>query len=295
MQVFSLFGKSGHMEEVKPLPVLPMFCLIYAYGYGMSHKPGAIISEPDKNGSYQGVYLSTYEPGFFQIDKYTRPHSKKFGIGHYFDDDFKLVDPQEVEAYIIKANQAVKEKAEAERKKNEADKKEIAYLPIKYPFLSVNFHDDQKITKANLAAFLKHKFPKVKFSITKHGYSAFNVKYTNGPISDKVKAICDKFEDHETDMSGDYRDYAPSNFNKVFGGFKYVFEHRSPSNEIVSLKEDFKALAEAIKMPPYEIDNIFYRIINRTDIPVGSTNFKIVRSDKDGGSLEDLFTLTFEK
>ena len=48
----------------------------------------------------------------------------------------------------------------------------------------------------------------------------------------KFQKIEYRWEDHKTDYTGDYRDYCPSNFNRVFGGINYIFTERSKSSEV---------------------------------------------------------------
>jgi len=292
MKVFSLFDATGKMEEIKPVQNLPMFCKVFIYGFGMSETQGAVISDPDQYGSYKVVKISDWDPGFKSLDKYSRPHSKKFGIGIYYDDNLNTWPESEVNKYIKLAEIATKEAKDEAETQAKADENEKTNLPKLYPHLIVNTEDDQKTTKINLVAELRKNFPGVKFSVVKEHYDTYGVAWTNGPTTEEVTKITGKFEDSENDWSGDFRDYAPSNFNRVFGGFKYVFENRNISEEINNLLPELKTL-----LGDYERrypEQILYRIVSKTSIPVNACNFRLTRNEITCGQIEDFYNLTFD-
>jgi len=294
-KVFSLFGKSGAMEEIKSVPELPIGCKIYCYGFGMTEKEGAIISPRNQFGQYKCVYISDFESGFFTLEEYSRPHSKKFGIGNYFDDNLQTIDESTLEDYILKAEIAVNIEKEIEEEKEAFDNKEKNELPKKYPHLTVNTQDDQNITKKNLVADLKKNFPNVKFSVKKSNYSTYNISWTDGPAESDVEEIASKFEGYTTDITGDYRDPDPSNFNKVFGDFKYVFYSRSASESVTKCKENLHEVIGTVSNGyPSEAGDIFYKTFRNTSFPVGS-NVKSIQMKKGfTGSYTDSFEFVFE-
>jgi len=291
-KVFSLFGATGIMEEIKLVKNLPMFCKVFIYGFGMSEAQGAIISGPDQYGSYKVVKISDYEPGFSSLDKYSRPHSKKFGIGIYYDDNLNTWPESEVNKYIKLAEIATKKAKDEAEAKSKADEAEKKSLPSLFPHLVVNFNNDHKTTKVNMVTELRKNFPGVKFSVVKEHYDTYGVTWTNGPTTSEVTKITGKFEDSENDWSGDYRDYAPSNFNRVFGGFKYVFENRHISEEINNLLPELKIL-----LGNYEErhpEQILYRIVSKTSISASAYNFRLTRNEITCGQIEDFYNLTFD-
>jgi hypothetical protein len=294
-KVFSLFGKSGAMEEIKPVPELPIGCKIYCYGYGMSEREGAIISPRNQFGQYKCVYISDFESGFFTLEEYSRPHSKKFGIGNYFDDNLITVEESILEDYILKAEIAENIKKEIEEEKEAFDKKELKELPIRYPHLTVNSQDDQNITKKNLVAELKKNFPLVKFSVKKSNYSTYYISWTDGPAEINVEEIASKFEGYTTDETGDFRDPNPSNFNKVFGDFKYVFYSRSASESISIHKEKLHEIIGSVSNSyQSEAGDIFYRTFRNTSFPIGVNVKSIQMKDNFTGSFTDSFEFVFE-
>jgi len=231
-RVYSLFNASGKVEEIKPIPALPYGCKVYIFGAGMSDYYGAICSAPDQLGRYKVVKISDFEDrqGFATLDKYARPISQKFGIGTYYADNLETYPAEVVQKYIYAGEVAELNRRQEEQEQADKDKQERANLPKLYPHLTPNPQDDSKTTKNNLIAELKKNFPAVKFSVTKRHYSSYNVEWTNGPTREEVAKITGKFEDHETDFTGDFRDPAPSNFNRVFGGlfFKQLQGGRLP-------------------------------------------------------------------
>lgn len=294
-KAFRLFGKSGSMEEVKQVPVLPIGCKIYCYGFCMNESEGAVISEPNEFGQYKCVYISDFKSGFFTLEEYSRPRSQKFGIGNYYDDNFETVEDTVLEDYIIKAEIATNIEKNAEAKKAASDKKEIDELPSLYPHLTLNFQDDQNVTKKNLVADLKKNFPETKFSVKKSHYSTYYVSWTDGPSESKVEEVAGKFEGYETDITGDFRDPNTSNFNKVFGDFKYVFYSRSASKEIENCKDDLKALLLTFSDGyPNEADNIFYYTFRNTSIPIGAKIKSIQMKDNYSGRFIESFEFVYD-
>lgn len=292
MKAFSLFNSTGKIQEIQPVPTLPIGCKIFAYGYAMEGTQGAIISEADNFGNYKGVYISDCKSGFFTIDKYARPHSQKFGIGHYFDDNLEVVEDYILEEYIVKAEIAEKIQKQAEQDKLTADTNEKEELPKLYPYLLINPTDDQNTTKKNIVLELKKNFPNFKFSVRKDYHSSYTIAWIDGPTQDEVDAIVSKFEDYETDFTGDFRDPNPSNFNKVFGGFKYVSTSRTFSEKVFSLLVNFKVL-DGTKSNGYvlEAETVFYSILRKTSFAPGAEPIEIQFKKDFSGSYEDAFEI----
>lgn len=114
-KVYSLFNKSGKIEEMKP-SILPMYCKIQFIGYGDA--PGAVIAQGRREGSYKIVTMSKYDTPRISEHDYIRPLSEKFGIGTYYVDSMETYTEAEVLPWIQKAEDAVKaeeERAEAAR------------------------------------------------------------------------------------------------------------------------------------------------------------------------------------
>jgi hypothetical protein len=298
IKVYSLFGKSGVMEEIKPVEKLPMYCKLRFYGYGMNDTEACIISEPDQFGNYKAVYMSEYNSGYTKLDSYSRPLSAKFGIGMYYYDSLETYTKEEAEKFIALAEQKIiNDKAEAERQA-QADKAEIESYKKVYSHLTPNPKDEQPITKKNMIAELKKHFGAFKFSVRKRDYTAYYVSWVNGPTVEEVDNVVQKFCDSCSSQCGDFRDSNPSNFTNHFGGFKYIFTDRDQSAEIEALREDFKALLESKNFlqgeDQYYHLQLMHKVFYRTSIPANATNFKMIESEKNCGSDYDLFSLVFD-
>ncbi len=269
-EVFTL-GANG-LEKLEERENLPINSRVYSFGAGMSDAVWAVMDNDNNlvkiSTNYEDDYFSN---PYHKFDKYDRPLSKKFGIGFYNDDinsDFRFTD-KEVKEAIERADKFIIEQKEKSRIEAEKNQKEINNLPKLYPHLTpLTDRYDKKVIKSNLIAELKKNFPNIKFSVRCKHYDTYNVSWVNGVTTDKVKKITNKFEDHCNDWSGDYRDYNPSNFNKVFGGFKYVFENRKYCDKIEALYNKNWQSDEA-----REHNSKLNKVLWKTDIP---SNFETV-------------------
>jgi len=178
-------------------------------------------------------------------------------------------------------------------KQIEADRIEIEALPAKFPHLKPILKGyDYTAHKANLILELKKFFPLQKFSVRKRSYDSVTVCWTDGVTSDEVHTAIDKFVHSESDETGDFRDYSPSLFNDVFGGFKYIFQEREMSEEIEALKT---VIEEKHTMPDiYESSRILRRVWSKVSFPKGATDFRIEDIECVFGQIEDLYTIKFE-
>jgi hypothetical protein len=295
-KVFSLFGANGAtMQEIKPMR-LPMYCKVYYFGYGHEGTELAVISEPDQHGNYKLVYMNDYKHGFKTMDKYSRPLSEKFGIGLYYSDTLEVFEANEVSQYIGLAITTEAEAKTLQEAKDEADTDEKNNLPKLYPHLTVNTGDDQKITKNNIVATLKKEFPTVKFSVRKDYYSSYTVNWVDGPTADEVDKKINIFISYENDETGDFRDPAYSNFNRVFGGLKYLSTTREPSPELEPI---FKSFVENMEErfwldQPQELTYLPYKIFRRNSIPIGEKVIGIEEKSNFSGTPEDGYKFIFE-
>ena len=159
------------------------------------------------------------------------------------------------------AEQAAKDRAAAVAK----CRREYSYLP--------NRGEHQRVAKvaANLRVELKRKFPGVKFSVRSKEFSGgddINVEWCDGPTTEIVHLVTAKYENHVTDISGDYRDYEPGAFNEVFGGTKYLFcqRHMSDATEATLYAE---IGVKWTRETDAERQRIF-RAFQNTPLPVGA-------------------------
>lgn len=222
-------GKGG-MEKIEQMKNdLPIGTRVIAFGGYNSRSNWAVCGSQNEM-----VKMSTLSPDDYFVkpfrkgDPTMQPLSRKFGIGFYYDDinaEFKYTK-EEIEKAKIRATEFIKKQDQEKESKEQRLVEMLKELPKRYPHLTENKDDDYKVTKRNLVAELKHRFPETKFSVRKRGYSSYDISWTSGAEWEKVNEVRHLFENHETDVTGDFRDYAPSAFNKMFGGFKYIFLNR---------------------------------------------------------------------
>jgi len=232
------FTKNG-LQKASPRPQLPFGYRIYQMGYD-TEGYYAVISDNNENGVQKTVYMGSSEyrksTMFSYIDKYSRPLSKKFGIGTYYDDLTNHVYRREqVEAQIKIANEydvVLKNKA---IKKEERRLQTINDLKIQYNYLELNPNNENKITKSNIVKLLKHHFPNQKFSIRKDYYNSYTISWVNGISVESVQRISNNFNSYSFDESGDYYDPTPDEFNGLFGGLKYISLDRSFTEDIYEI------------------------------------------------------------
>lgn len=257
-QIFML-GRNG-LQELQPMPVLPVGCKIIAFGYAGAVQNFAVI-DTDMNVveiPYQyhekdeDIFLDEYFSPRHKLDKYTCPISEKFGIGFYYDLDAPKYSDEEMKKACDYADRVERLKQEREDAKKKASTELSAKLAKEYAYLTKHPKTAREITN-NMRNELKRKFPAVKFSVRYSSFSggdSVDVVYTDGVLESEVAKVVNKYQDSHSDFSGDYWDYDPSEFNKLFGGVKYVMTKRNMSDEVrVNL------VAEVVKICPFLADN----------------------------------------
>lgn len=279
MEVLTM-NREGRLEKIEPVKELPIGMRVYAFGAGMCEQYYCITGPMTSSGQEMCLTSNWYPDSYFStprhyLDKYSRPLSKKFGIGFYWDDVENHIYPEsKVKAAIRRADIIERKIAEREEAKRLADEKQLAELPGLYPHLTpIKKGSDNYMTlRSNILAELKHIFPDTKFSIKKQHYGCIYIYWTDGPTNETVKDVERKFTDHTTDYTGDYRDYDPSNFNKVFGGINYIFTERQMSEEVTGLSVEIE---RDLEIPDYEARNILRQIWWDIEIPKGAANLRL--------------------
>ncbi len=231
-----MMNRNGMLEKAEETKEFPVGTKIVAYGAGMEEQTFCVTSEMTSRGQEVCLVSNYYQTSYFlprnYIDKHCQPLSKSFGIGFYWDDIDNIIYPErKVAAAIKRASELEQEISNTARAKGNRDKREIKILPSKYPHLKpiegkINIY---KQLRSNVVADLKHNFPDQKFVVRKRHYGSMVIEWTDGVTESDVRGVVMKFKDHESDLSGDFNDYAPSNFNRVFGGIEYVFTQRQSS------------------------------------------------------------------
>lgn len=234
-QIFRL-GANG-LEELKAAPVLPVGTKIIAFGYAGIIQNYAVTDSATRQVVEidSGYCLDSYFSPVRKLDKYTLPIEKKFGIGFYYDLSAPKYTPEDIAQGFKRAERIEQLKKEREQKRATAEAKAKADAREKYSYLKEGARGCE--VAANLRKELKKTFPGIKFSVRYSSFSGgddITVKYTDGPHLDIIKAIARKYQDHDSDCTGDYWDYTPSAFNKVFGGVSFVSVERNFSPETLA-------------------------------------------------------------
>lgn len=284
------------LEEMLESGELPIGMKIYAFGAGMSDSTYCVTSTRNDRGQQEVCLVENYYDGSYfgpihTVDRFTQPISKKFGIGFYWDDKDNFVFPPDaIERIKEKALRETEEIKRKEQEKADADRKEIELLPKQYPYLKP-YPKGYMELRSNIMADLKHSFPNRKFSIKKRGYDCIYICWTDGATEEEVSKIQYRWEDHKTDYTGDYRDYDPSNFNRVFGGINYIFTERSKSPEVEKLIEDLKEMRDWAERDLYQT---FHEIFCKTLFPAVYENLRIERTEMMSGQLHELYRIAYD-
>lgn len=134
--------------------------------------------------------------------------------------------------------QAAKLIAEAElQKKKDAREAGEKMLPVMFPELKKWVGSGKSraaIGAGNLKKELAKAFPGIKFSVSSEQYAGGNsidVDWTDGPTTEQVKKISDRYQECDFDGMTDSTTFRDQIFTETFGGAKYVMEQRCYSDE----------------------------------------------------------------
>jgi hypothetical protein len=241
--VVSIFANESSLDEPRYIDFPDKFEVgqrIHCGLYG--GKDGTIIAihgkqSPDSIQSIRGVCVTG---GSAEIDVAWDTDGERGGFSMRVPEaiargvQWKMLsgyrNPKAAEAESRLYEQKAREKAEAEK---------IAFANAKekvkeeFPYLTVDDQNDRNIVQKNLRAILKRNFPGVKFRVTKDGYSARRVCWTDGPTVESVKQFTSIFEHGRFNGMEDIYETDVSPFNEVFGSCDYIFEERSYSDEFI--------------------------------------------------------------
>jgi hypothetical protein len=161
-KIYNLMTASGKtMQEIKQV-TLPIFCEIHCIGTERDCI-AATIEPANANGRQKCVRLSDSSPTFFNIDvKYMNPISEKFGIGHYYSDNFKTVNPETVKKYIAMAEEAANPKPTPPPTPAPAPEPETIETPELSNITSADLIGEPQQTKSLFCNPLPFELPAIK-------------------------------------------------------------------------------------------------------------------------------------
>jgi hypothetical protein len=113
-----------------------------------------------------------------------------------------------------------------------------------YPYLesrATSKKSDHALAAANLRRELVRMFPGVPFSVKSESYSggcSVTVYWHDGPVSERVQKLCDKYTDHSFDGMTDSTSYEPTTWTETFGNANYVRAARSETDALYQEASD---------------------------------------------------------
>ncbi len=200
------------------------------------------------SGAVTAVYPSSYGASYDVIlldGRKIRVEGTSFakGIGRRFELENGFVGADTVAMLIAKnASFEAIEKAKESEAAN-AFAAETERLKSEYPKLLIG--GGRVVAAKNMRTLLKAAWPKVKFSVTGSSFSGGNsirVSWTDGPTSDEVDKIVDRFSPGWFDGMTDSYNYRTSPWSELFGSAKYISTSRDYSDALVA-----KAIAAIVK------------------------------------------------
>lgn len=237
---FTLFGKNGMMEPVKKIVgSLPRgMKVVYSYYTGNTALYGALGNGKIVLMSY--AVDDCFDDEVFGFTSYmndadAQPIEEAYGIGIYYYENEEPFTEEELQQAIANAEIREANRKRHEEEKNQASKNRTEQLKKEYDYLTIKTKETTTRDETNnVRKVLKKHFPNVKFSVRYSSFSggdSIDVSWTDGPMEEDVLPLVKMFQDHHSDYSGDYYDYDPSEFNRLFGGFKFAHGQREFSEE----------------------------------------------------------------
>lgn len=238
---------TGKMEFMKPGASLQRGQKSVAYGGGMSEQLYAVINpdtrelvevgDPDEVDEYS---LDDYFSPLTKGDKYMKPVSKKFGIGLYYAENEPLYSDEDIARFLLRAGKIEELRKQRDERRAMESKAKTERLKREYDYLTiVSDRWDYKTASGNLRKLLAHKFPGVKFSVSRRskGSDSVDIRWTDGPTDEEVNQIGKLFQGKTFDGMTDYEDIVESEFLTLFGSLGYVFTERSYSEAVMEAEK----------------------------------------------------------
>jgi hypothetical protein len=181
--------------------------------------------------NYDCINLSTGEA--IREQAYTLSWEKEKRMGIHVAITDRVMDVAEMAWVLIAARATKDENDRIAKEAAEAEAKETNSLPARFPYLKPG--SGVVAGAANVRIELKKAFPAIKFSVkSEHrGSSSINIGWKDGPTTEQVKEITDKYQQGNFNGMEDIYEYNRALWPEVFGGARYVFENRHESPELI--------------------------------------------------------------
>jgi hypothetical protein len=156
----------------------------------------------------------------------------------------------------------IKSKAEADQ----AQAKELDEIKSQYQHLE-RIDQSKKSSHAlgatNIRKELKRVFPGVKFSVTSDSFSGGNsihIGWTDGPLTEEVEKVVNKYEWGTFDSMTDCAGSIDSQFIDLYGGARFVSPSRTVSDEAFNKVAKAQGYPQAVFNPKSgQFDNVDYQ------------------------------------
>jgi hypothetical protein len=160
---------------------------------------------------------------------YTLSWEKEKRLGIHVAITDRIMEKDELTWALIAASAKKAENDKFQKEHAEKESRELAELPGRFPFL--NPGHGVVTGAANVRIELKRNFPGIKFSVkSEHrGSSSINIGWTDGPTTEQVEKVTGKYQEGNFNGMEDIYEYNHSLWPSVFGGARYIFNHRHES------------------------------------------------------------------
>jgi len=148
-------------------------------------------------------------------------------------EDTDIATTEEISAALVHAGNMQIEREKKEQEATDKRSARFAALPSEYPYLlkcsDAKDKSSSRIAAMNIRTELKRAFRGFKFSV-RSDHNSIDVNWTDGPSRKEVTDITSKYQEgHFNGMEDIYEHNSENVFPDVFGGAKYVSEHREIS------------------------------------------------------------------
>lgn len=313
--VYNINFGSGKLEpiEVESKNNLPRGTVLRLYGY---NNPYFVIAEKighdDRWGhgdNYRTIDLDTLIESRHDALTLSWPSEGQRGIHTEITD--KVLSEDEVRDIEARAVVAKAEREEAERQAAAKRAQDRADLERSFPYLIKLKESKQNpwsLGAKNLRTELSRNFPGIKFSVRSESYSggdSIHVSWTDGPTSEKVKDISDKYQKNDFNGMEDISESRHALWPTIYGGANYVFEERHHEDETyVTLTKALCNLYGYEYTEPWysvrlgddrdDVRTLIHKILGLYAIPAGHKVTGLERTEVACGPIETFYRITTE-
>jgi hypothetical protein len=234
---------------------------------------GQVVAYEDMANPYHEAVVTGSDNGHGQpVTFLDDGHQSSVFATSFGRSGWRLVDrvmPGPELAEALRTAQASRIRIEAERKAasaaeqaaRDAERRRIA---AQYPWLTTADAAPNRsrhaIGAANLTRMLRRQWPGIAFRVTSKSYSmgsSISVSWTDGPTTEQVDEIADRFEMTDFDAMEDLKTFRSSVWPDVFGGAHHVIPNRCHSNAAYDLVAAHLGYTEArAQENDYRIANV---------------------------------------